>query len=147
MKMVWGVLGCSGNKWIQSTGWQQLAQRKWTWWMMRADFQSFVAISVASSWEDTVLDAGAQEPGMASQDGEDNGQSHAKVMKLRMLKSEILSLLTGLSWYCLCCVYSVLMVESDLLLRWFYGSAERESRIFSTPCSGWMQTTSGEQCL
>ena len=57
---------------IQSTGWQQLMQRKWTWWITRANFLSFVAISVDCSWEDTALDDGTQDPGMASQDGKDN---------------------------------------------------------------------------
>lgn len=52
--------------------------------------------------------------------------SAAEVMKLMMLKSEIFSPLSGLSWYCLCCVWSVLMVDSCLLLRCFYRSAERE---------------------
>lgn len=50
----------------------------------------------------------------------------AEVVKLVVLKSEILSALTGLCQHRVCCVCGVLTVDYGPLWRWLYGSAETE---------------------
>lgn len=104
----------------------RLVQRKWTWRITKANFLSFVAISTVSvekTWFWMMVFKNQVWPVRM----ERITDSHdAEVMKLVMLKSEIFLPLTGLSWYCLYCVYSVCTVDSGLLLRWFYGSTERE---------------------
>lgn len=67
-------LGEQETNGIHSAGWQQLVQSKWTWWMTRANFLNFVAISVAFSWEATALVGVTQEPGRGRQDGKESWQ-------------------------------------------------------------------------
>lgn len=72
--------------------------------------------------------------------------SAAEVMKLMMLKSEIFSPLSGLlSVLCLKCSYGRLLPSFEMFLQISREGITESSRIFSAPCSGWMQTTSRQQ--
>lgn len=67
-------LGEQESNGIHSAGRQQLVQSKWTWWMTRANFLNFVAISAAFSWEATALVGVTEEPGRGRLDGIENWQ-------------------------------------------------------------------------
>lgn len=124
--MVCNVLGWSGSEqnpqyWKAAAGAQKMNLIT-----TRAKILSFVAISVASSWEDTVWTTVLKNQVWPVSMEQITDTWAAEVMKLMVLKSEILSVLTGLSQYCVYCVCSDLRVDYGHLWRWLSGSAETE---------------------
>lgn len=73
-KQYWGVPQVSRKQMGSTAGWQQLVQSKWTWWLTRANFLNFVAITVAFRWEATALVVVTHGPGRGRQDGKENWQ-------------------------------------------------------------------------